>query len=639
MMTVPPKMRLALIATYPKMSEIFMQMTQQEGIEGTDIFACFEEASECALKIAPNVDAILSRGGTGAYIQRAVDIPVIIIPITSFDVVQALYKLNKTVKEVALFNYQQHILGISNIEKMFNVTIHEYAFEHYEDLEKNIIDVKNKNIEVVIGGMVAVPIAKRFGLTGIELSAGEETVYRAIQEAKHVIQIRNSERMQNTIYNAIFNSIGDGIIFTNTENKIEFINPVARKIFSLGGKKLQGKSVVDFIPNTRIPEVLKSGNKELNFLQNVGEMTIMTNRIPLMFDNKQVGVVCTFQDITKIQHLEQKIRREMQAKGFVAKYHFDDIITCNDTMKKIKKIASIYAKTSSAILIEGESGTGKELFAQSIHNASDFCNGPFVAVNCAALPEDLLESLLFGYEGGTFTGARKEGKSGLFELAHNGTIFLDEIGEISNSLQARLLRVLQEKEVMRVGGDKNIPINIRVISATNKNLLQRINNREFRSDLYYRLNVFNIAIPPLRLRTEDVIYLLEAFMKKMNIRLSEELKQKIYPCLVEYNWPGNVRELQNVVERLGLLAGYEEQVFNDQEFDFGTTVFKAFQENSNRINMCIDISNGLKTALAQAEKDIIQYLLSKFNDDQQKVADYLGISHTSLWRKRKDLMK
>ena len=131
----------------------------------------------------------------------------------------------------------------------------------------------------------------------------------------------------------------------------------------------------------------------------------------------------------------------------------------------------------------------------------------------------------------------------------------------------------------------------------------------------------------------------EAFMKKMNIRLSEELKQKIYPCLVEYNWPGNVRELQNVVERLGLLAEYEEQVFNDQEFDFGTTVFKAFQENSNRINMCIDISNGLKTALAQAEKDIIQYLLSKFNDDQQKVADYLGISNNSLWRKRKDLMK
>jgi len=320
-------------------------------------------------------------------------------------------------------------------------------------------------------------------------------------------------------------------------------------------------------------------------------------------------------------------------KGFVAKYNFEDIVTVDKYMIGLKKLASLYSKTDAAILIQGESGTGKELFAQSIHNTSDRCSGPFVAVNCAAIPENLLESELFGYEGGAFTGARKEGKQGLFELADGGSIFLDEISEISKSLQARLLRVIQEKEIMRVGGDKIIPVDIRIISTTNRNLEKQIENGDFRQDLYYRLNVFNLKIPSLRQRKEDIGLIATKLLNDFtddSINNSEVVKE-IKSLLVSYDWPGNIRELNNVMERLSLVLLQSNS--NNYKDMLKKVMNVPDEEDDESITLRVSIKNGLRDAMKEAEKNIIDIMLIKYNYNKNEVAKILKVGRTTLWRK------
>lgn len=288
----------------------------------------------------------------------------------------------------------------------------------------------------------------------------------------------------------------------------------------------------------------------------IGKRPIATKRIPIKTGSQVTGVVATFQEVSQLQKFEQSIRQKLYDKGLTAKFQLHQIIGESPALRKAKDLARTYAATDSTVMITGASGTGKELFAQSIHNLSSRCNAPFVAVNCAALPENLLESELFGYEEGAFSGAKKGGKIGLVELAHLGTLFLDEIGEMPLSLQTRILRMIQEKEVMRLGGDKIIPVNVRILVATNQDLTQLVATRKFREDLYYRLNVLPLHLPPLRERPEDISWLVEHFIQEFATKRSiiKNISAEALEVLKEYPWFGNVRELANVVERLVLLS-------------------------------------------------------------------------------------
>jgi transcriptional regulator with PAS, ATPase and Fis domain len=346
--------------------------------------------------------------------------------------------------------------------------------------------------------------------------------------------------------------IHDGIIAVNEKGSISIFNKTAEKIFNKTGKFI-GKHISNIIDATGLPEVLKTGKAHLGELQQVGKIVIATNRVPIIVDGHIKGAVATFQDVTQIQRMERKIRRELHQKGLIAKYNFDDITykskIMKDTIGKAQKYARLDATT---VLILGETGTGKELFAHSIHNNSPRAKGPFVAINCAALPESLLESELFGYAEGAFTGARKGGKVGLFEMAHRGTIFLDEIGEMPLNLQSRLLRVIQEKEVMKVGDDRVIPVDVRIIASTNRDLVKNIESGKFRKDLFYRLNVLTLKIPPLRERKEDIITLVEIFIAEFSEKTEKAIKgltEEAYKFLLELDYPGNVRELKGIIER------------------------------------------------------------------------------------------
>ena len=347
---------------------------------------------------------------------------------------------------------------------------------------------------------------------------------------------------------------------------------------------------------------------------------------------------------------EERQRRISQAKGLVAHYSFQDLV--GPALRETIFTAERFSKVDATVLIWGESGTGKELFAQSIHTDSPRCHGPFVALNCASLPENLLESELFGYEEGAFTGAKKGGKTGLFELANGGTIFFDEIGKMSLNLQAGLLRVLQTKEVRRVGGGRLISIDVRVIAASNQNLQAEVEKGNFRDDLFYRLNVLNLYLLPLRSRRADIPFLIDSIIGRLEKKLGfrPEISPQFRKLLLAYNWPGNVRELENILERYAVLVGEGEQTLyyeliisfpelqslEKEVLDDLTTVGTEvlFEEHANiqekEFIKSISVRPG---TLAEMEGQLISILLEHYKGNKTMVAATLGISRTTLWKR------
>lgn len=634
------KISLALIATYPEMHKILEELTAEEGITLHNVFASFEDAAIAAKRIEPKIDAILSRGGTAEYVRRAVNVPVISIPISPFDLCRSLFRLPPEVKEIAFFNFRRNIFGVREIEDMFGVTINEYTFMEREDIETGVKDVINRGIRVIIGGEVAARLARESGIEGIEIISDKEAIHHSLHEVLQIIEVRREEQARAARLKIAFDSLSEGIVVADERKRISICNPAAEYLFHLKENAAIGKNVDNLLPCKELDKAYAQSRKpeNIHYLQEIYGNIISTNHMQIYLKDKFLGVVSTFQDITRIQKLENQIRQKLNAKGFLAKYTFDDILTKNERMMRLKELGKLYAETDSAILIEGESGTGKELFAQSLHNVSERSCGPFVAVNCAAIPEQLLESELFGYDSGAFTGAKKEGKPGLFELAHNGTIFLDEIAEIPKSLQSRLLRVLQEKEIMRVGGGKIVPVNIRIISATNHNVLQKVEQGDFREDLYYRLNVFNIKLPPLRERKEDIELLSKAFLRERFIEMDETVGGQLKELLATikaYDWPGNIRELYNVVERISLIIKNPKSAHCWAEIlkEIQADTSKAAPPGANNISVSLNVDGGLKAAVSRAEKEIISAMLELYGNDQEIVLEKLGIGRTTMWRK------
>lgn len=625
------KFKIALISTYPEMAKVCQRIALAEGLCFENHFAAFEEAVVVAKRIEAGVDAILSRGGSGECIGRAVNIPIVQIPITPFDVARAIHRVPDVISEVAFFSFRRNIFGIRDIENMYRKTIREYTFSNEDEIARGIEDVKSRGIKIIIGGVVAVKLAQQVNIAAIEISSGEEAVYQAIHEAIHVSQVKKKESQAATRLKVVFDSIVEGVVVSDEKNKVVVFNPAAERIFRLPHSQAIGENIQNIIPQTQKSQTLENIKLDNTCLQKIHGSIIATNRMPICLEGKPIGVVCTFEDVTKIQRLEQAIRKQIYTKGFVAKYRFADIITENPRMVELKKLAALFASTDSSVLIQGESGTGKEFFAQSIHNASTRSSGPFVAVNCAAIPEHLLESELFGYEQGAFTGARKEGKQGLFELAHKGTIFLDEIGEIPRSLQARLLRVLQEREILKVGGDKIVPVDIRIISATNKDIEKKIMLSEFRDDLYYRLNVFNLKIPPLRERKDDIPLLVKKFLNDFNVSLDLEQPVQEMKLLAAYDWPGNVRELSNTVERLALLVRTNQN--KTSWLDMLHLVLPVLKTENEGLLVRVSLDKGLKETVREVENAIINSLLAKNGNDRDSVARLLGVSRATVWRK------
>lgn len=401
----------------------------------------------------------------------------------------------------------------------------------------------------------------------------------------------------NDQLNLVVDGLHDGVLVYNSKGHIIFANEKARDIFNSDFRENLQRNMKNIIHNKKIITFLMKSDNEEKTIAGINNREFIVRRLRLP-DGKTF--VALFKSIKETLEERDRVKKELMKKGFYAKYNFDDIIGSSPVTLRVKEIARKLAKTELTILIEGESGTGKELFASAIHNASGRSKGPFLAVNFSALPEDLIESELFGYEEGAFTGARKGGKEGLFEQADGGTIFLDEIGDVSSKVQARLLRVLEEKEVMRLGGDKIKSVDLRVIAATNRNLGQMVADGEFREDLYYRLKMGYFRIPPLRERKDDLIELIEYFIKT---ETTEEIKvdNEVINRLLGYSWYGNVRELKNTLSYMLAVSKDNYLKMDDlPQRDF-------FQQNSDKKNSLKKNCNELDEELSFILKTVYEF--------------------------------
>ena len=398
------------------------------------------------------------------------------------------------------------------------------------------------------------------------------------------------------------------IIGVDKDNFICSCNEGAEKILNRKSINLIGNSACDILSCVPFGEVRETKQEIRSRLVTVNGEYVNLNITPVIKAENYMGAFAVLQRFKEEEQKQHELRRQLLNKGHKAKYTFDDILGESGAIKKIKEIAKKMAKTNSAVLITGESGTGKELFAHAVHNYSDRKDYPFVAVNCAAIPENLLESELFGYEEGAFTGAKKGGKIGLFEFAHMGTLFLDEIEGMSPALQIKLLRVIQEKEIMKIGGGKVINIDVRIIAATNEELRKLVKENKFRKDLYYRINTLPIMIPPLREREDDVYLLLEKF--KTEIGTDFKFTPKAKEAFKMYNWEGNIRELKNYVEFFNFMG---EEYINFE--DMPLAVKEYYEENKKEISEKEE-SNILKETAGHRYKEYV-FLLKKIKENQK----------------------
>jgi len=429
------------------------------------------------------------------------------------------------------------------------------------------------------------------------------------------------------------------VIVVDKDNLIIYVNKTYLRILKLPAEKVLGKPILSITPATRTVKVMNTGKAITGYNWNINGYQMIACAVPLFKENEIVGCFAysislnIWDSKTLVEKLLTEINmlKEEVHKSHTAQYNFDDIVGNDTRFLYTKSLAKQVAhQIQTKVLITGETGTGKELFAHSIHNASARSLYPFVRVNCAAIPENLLEAELFGYEDGAFTGAKKGGRLGKFELANHGTIFLDEIGEMPLSMQSKLLVVLQEREIERLGGNRSIKLEVRVISATHRNLQSMVEKGLFREDLYYRLNVVQVEVPALRHRKEDISLLTDYLINKLNRRLNTAvagISREALKMLRKHSWPGNVRELENVLERAMSLAYMEKADLLDQKH-------LTFLFNKLDIT-CPPGKKSLKVATQEFEQKIITQVMEETGSNKTQVAEFLGIDLSSLYRKLK----
>lgn len=578
-------------------------------------------------------DVCVARGVTAAALKRLnPQMPLVDLQITGYDMMRAVRACQRRYprQRIAIAGSRDMIYGTKSLKEIFGIDLTVIEVQTEEDAEPNIFRLQQAGIGVIAGGVMSTQIAEKLGMHAVFIQTGKESIYQALQEAKRMAQVRRQEQERTEQFRAILEYSTDGIIAVDDADKINLINAAALKLTAVQPDVL-GCPSGQIFPHLGLSRVLKSGRPELGGIETLNGHQVAVNRVPVLINDQIVGAVAAFQPATVIQELEGKIRQTIYARGHVAKLTFTDILGDSPSIRKTIAIAYKFSRVDSTVLIIGESGTGKEVFTQSIHNASRRAKGPFVAVNCAALPESLLESELFGYAEGAFTGAARGGKIGLFELAHGGTIFLDEVSEISPALQGRLLRVLQEREIMRLGDSRVIPVDVRVIAATNRDLYGMMRQKLFREDLYYRLDILRLMLPPLRDRRDDILPLFCHFLKFYYAQSGRQLREidaAAKNLLLEYTWPGNVRELRNIAERLTVLNGAG---FIQAEDIGGVLPEKA------GCGVALPSRPAVGLCKSSRKKAVIVAALEECNFHYGKTAAILGISRTTLWRRIREL--
>jgi propionate catabolism operon transcriptional regulator len=586
--------------------------------------------------VAQGVEVIVSRRGTATLLRESLQVPIIAFPVTSIDILAAIRMAAQFGKKILIPCFRKTIRGLEIVEDLLEIQLIQSIYYDSKSLDETFVQASNQGCQVAVGGGVTKSFSQRHHFKVIEIRTSEEEIYSTLENARSVAQSSREERKKLLRFHQVLDGLSEGVMAVDQSGQVIIVNKKAKmSLETMNGSK--GRTATAPFIATQFQKVMESAEPLLNRVESIKGVQYVVNCFPIMMDSEVIGAVSTFKDIDNVVKAENALRQSW-AKGLVSRHHIDNLIHKNPVMQDVVKMAKRFAATDSTILITGETGTGKEILAQSIHNLSPRYKKPFVSLNCASLSDHLIESELFGYEQGAFTGAQKGGKPGLFEVAHTGSIFLDEISATPENVQTSLLRVLEQREVRRVGGDRLIPVDLRVISASNTNLAEEVHRGKFRSDLFYRLNVLNIAIPPLRERRSDIPFLLEYFIQHVSAqhRIAPLIIPPVYQeIMMQYPWPGNVRQLRNFVERLILLC---DSRFNEDVFEFLNVELLSctqVQTEPTVTNFPLSLKEESVQAIRDCESRALwqALVLSKFS--KKEAARVLGMSRTTFWRKLK----
>jgi len=481
-------------------------------------------------------------------------------------------------------------------------------------------------------------IANRTPIVWKHKIIGAVSVFQDITDLENVCEeLLTTQKLQATI-EAVLENPHEGLVVVDEHCHVVMMNQFYLDVVGKSLEEVIGKDISEITPGSQLPETVRTGHPQFADLWKVHDREFIMMRVPIISNGKIIGAIgkTLFKDMViakvfakELMQLENDLEyyKEEFRRVHVSDNSFDDIIGVSAAIMKAKDLAAMAAKSSSTVLITGESGTGKGIFANAIHSSGPRSKGPFIKINCAAVPEQLLESELFGYNEGAFTGARKGGKPGKFELANKGIIFLDEASDMSLSMQAKLLRVIQDREVERVGGTQTIKVDVRIIAATNRDLQQLVNEKKFRLDLYYRINVISLDLPPLRERPDDIEPLAKQLIEKLNKDFGTRTKgisPEALEVLKSYNWPGNVRELGNMLERIINFC-------TDDYIDLEHLPAQLIRETG--LQKFGDGPYTLKQGLIEAEKSMILNALHVAKGNKMQAARALGIHRSVLYRR------
>ena len=636
--------RIAIVIPYASMAslaqEVFQEHTAQMRLQQRDstdysLEIIVAPTTQELLPQMPDCDAMIVRGATYLDLCRnALSVPVIELIINGTDIVNMLLQLRQKYGSVpaAVLGTQNMILGVEKLARQLNVDVTPYCFPENSvpEIRKCVEQAARDGKKVVIGGSTGCRLAEEMGLTSMLISSGREAFWNAISEAKQQAKISIVEREKALSLQPMLANAYEGLVAIGRNRQISFLNMAAIQILQLSQREQYlGKPASTVFSTPTLNRIVSAAENTDEIIEYKNTHLSVKTR-SLTMHGAPVGRVVSLLNAAQIQTTEDQLRKKLHYKGHQAKYSFDHLITRSPRMLECIQEAKAYALTDSNIVVVGETGTGKELISQSIHAFSHRAENNFVALNCAALPENLLESELFGYVEGAFTGAAKGGKPGLFEIAHNGTIFLDEISEIPLGLQGRLLRVLQEREIMRLGDNRIIPINIRVIAVTNKNLEDLVHAGKFRSDLYYRLYVLQLNLPALRERREDIPLLVQGFIRQFQARegltTPLELSEADFRLLQDRPWRGNIRELRNFCERLVVLYQPGASVSNLLAHLLDTS---CSPDPEPQVAIPLPGSSHARIDLPY---ETLRAVLQECRGNRTQAAAKLGISRGTLWR-------
>ena len=632
-----------------RLRELFREIAGEfdERADVRIVTRAYEDAlSALAEAGAARPDVIVAAGSNGGFLKTRAQVPVVVVSPTGFDVMQALARARRDASRIALVSAGETPPEVRRFVAAYGLDVQFASYQSAQEAEACVHDLRDRGIETIVGPGLVTDLAASVGMGAVFLYS-HASVRKAVETALEVAYATHAEAFRRQRLDTLLQHLRDGVVALDAHGRVEAINERLAAALGVEPAAAVGRALVDLRPELRTLR-----GEDGDALATVRGVRYVVHRGPLVDRGVTSGSVLTFQESRAVERLDRALRSQPTTQQFAARYALDDVIGASAPMTRVRALVRRYAKSDATVLVLGESGTGKEMIAQSLHGLSARRSYPFVAVNCGAFPEALLESELFGYEEGAFTGARRGGKTGLFEAAHRGTLFLDEIGEMPPSLQSRLLRVLQEREVIRLGSTEPIRIDVRVIAATHRPLLAAVEAGTFRADLYYRLNILNVGLPPLRERAADIPALAATLLvqaARREPRLADRVRDTddalrvlgaTQATLARYRWPGNVRELQNVVERIAVELA-EEVDESDPAAACAALAPGALQVIAPELFAAprdaagagADDAPTLQARRRRAEADEIRAVLDACGGDRDRACARLGISKTTLWRK------